>query len=150
MEVTAPSGLENFLTSLSGVAFRVLFTNAPLVGIAESLATLGLAESIDLVISDAGKPAGFAELLPALLATKAPYELLSVGDVWSNDIDLPANYGCVTAFIDRFNHRSGEATLSAPRFELMYDAISTWAHDPVGFLTTQSGTSTPTSEKARL
>lgn len=144
VEITVPTGLADFLDSLAGVAFRVLLTNAPLTGVAESLAALGLTGSIDLIMPDAGKPAGFAGLLPVLLANKAPHELLSVGDVWSNDIDLPSRQGCVTAFIDRFNHRTGAATLSAPRFELLYDAISGWANDPAVF------SSTPSSEKAPL
>ncbi|MEV8144129.1 hydrolase [Specibacter sp. NPDC078709] len=148
--ITAPEGLAEFLDSLAGVAFRVLLTNAPLIGVAESLATLGLAGSIDLIMPDAGKPAGFSGLLPVLLENKAPHELLSVGDVWSNDIDLPSRHGCVTAFIDRFNHRTGAATLSAPRFELLYDAIFGWASDPAVFSSTHQGTSTPSSEKAPL
>ncbi|MGO2539522.1 HAD family hydrolase [Specibacter sp. AOP5-B1-6] len=150
VEISAPDGLAGFLDSLAGVVFRVLLTNAPLVGVPESLAALGLAGSIDLVIPEAGKPSGFAELLPILLADKAPHELLSVGDVWSNDIELPARHGCATAFIDRFEHRSGAATLSSPRFELLYDAISDWARNPAGLLSTQSSTSTPPSEKAPL
>lgn len=150
VDITAPDGLADFLDSLDGIAFRVLLTNAPLLGVAESLATLGLTGLIDLIMPDAGKPAGFLTLLPALLAAKAPYELLSVGDVWSNDIDLPSSHGCMTAFIDRFNHRTGTATVSAPQFEQMYDAISAWAQDPAGFSSTHSGTSTPTSEKAPL
>ena len=150
VEITAPAGLADFLDSLAGVAFRVLLTNAPLIGVAESLAALGLAGSIDLIMHDAGKPAGFSDLLPMLLKNKAPHELLSVGDVWSNDIELPSRHGCVTAFIDRFNHRTGAATLSAPRFELMYDAISGWANHPATFSSTHQGTSTPSSEKAPL
>lgn len=150
VEISAPVGLADFLDSLAGVVFRVLLTNAPLVGVPESLAALGLSGSIDLVIPEAGKPAGFAELLPILLADKAPHELLSVGDVWSNDIELPARHGCATAFIDRFEHRSGASTLSSPRFELLYDAISDWARNPAAFVSTDPSMSTPPSEKAPL
>lgn len=150
VDITVPTGLADFLASLSGVVFRVLLTNAPLIGVPESLSALGLAGTIDLILPNAGKPAGFTELLPVLLESKAPHELLSVGDVWANDIDLPAKHGCMTAFIDRFNHITGPATISAPRFELLYDALSGWAHDPAGFSSTHSGTSTPSSEKAPL
>ncbi|SED96584.1 FMN phosphatase YigB, HAD superfamily [Arthrobacter alpinus] len=148
VEIDAPDGLAGFLDSLDGVAFRLLLTNAPLNGVQESLSKLGLSNSVDLIIPDARKPAGFTDLLPILLANKAPYELLSVGDVWSNDIDLPAREGCATAFIDRFEHRTGAATLRAPRFELLYDAISDWAHDPAAFISTQPSMSTLLSEKA--
>lgn len=148
VEIEAPDGLAAFLDSLDGIAFRLLLTNAPLNGVQESLSKLGLSNSVDLIIPDARKPAGFAGLLPSLLANKAPHELLSVGDVWSNDIDLPAREGCATAFIDRFEHRTGAATVSAPRFELLYDAISDWARNPAGFISTHSSMSTPLSEKA--
>lgn len=148
VEISAPDDLATFLDGLDGVAFRVLLTNAPLIGVQESLSKLGLSDSVDLIIPDAHKPDGFTALFPILLANKAPHELLSVGDVWSNDIDLPAREGCFTAFIDRFDHRTGAATLSAPRFELLYDAITDWAHDPADFISTHPSTSTLLSEKA--
>ncbi|WP_425862314.1 HAD family hydrolase [Arthrobacter sp. TWP1-1] len=148
VEISAPDGLASFLDSLAGIAFRVLLTNAPLVGVQESLSKLGLSDSVDLIIPDARKPAGFTDLIPILLANKAAHELLSVGDVWINDIDLPAREGCATAFIDRFEHRTGAASLTAPRFELLYDAISDWAHDPAAFISTHPSTSTLLSEKA--
>ncbi|WP_343317833.1 hydrolase [Arthrobacter sp. TMP15] len=148
--ISAPDGLAAFLDQLEGVAFRIVLTNAPLTGVAESLTTLGLAPSIDLIIADANKPGGFTELLPDFLQDRAPYELLSVGDVWSNDIEVPARAGCATAFIDRFNHQSGAATLRAARFELLYAAITDWAHNPAVFISNQPSISTPSSEKAPL
>lgn len=78
---------------MSGVTFRVLLANAPLVGVPESLAVLGLADTVDLILPTAGKPAGFTALLRILLDIKAPHELLNVGDVWAKDIDLPAPHG---------------------------------------------------------
>lgn len=150
VEITTPVGLASFLHGLNGVAFRVLLTNAPIIGVPESLVKLGLTDAIDLVIPNAGKPAGFLDLLPILLANRAAHELLSVGDVWGNDIDLPSQQGCATAFIDRFNHRNGAASISAARFEAMYDDISRWAHDPASFSSPDSSTSTPSSEKASL
>ena len=150
VEVSTAPGLAGFLGNLEGVAFRVLLTNAPLTGVPETLGTLGLSDSVDLIIHDAGKPAGFTDLLPALLKDKAPMELLSVGDVWSNDIELPGLFGCATAFIDRFDHCTGAANLRAPRFELLYGAIAAWAQDPAGFASKYPSSSTPSSEKAPL
>ncbi len=150
VEISSAPGLADFLKNLDGVAFRILLTNAPLTGVPETLATLGLSDAVDLIIHDAGKPAGFTELLPALLQDKAPFELLSVGDVWINDIELPGRFGCATAFIDRFDHRTGAASLRAPRFELLYDAINTWAQNPAGFASSNPSFSTPSSEKAPL
>ncbi|WP_062007062.1 MULTISPECIES: HAD family hydrolase [Arthrobacter] len=150
VEISAAPGLADFLDNLSGVAFRILLTNAPLTGVPETLAALGLSDSVDLIIHDAGKPAGFNDLLPALLQNKAPAQLLSVGDVWSNDIDLPGRLGCATAFIDRFDHRTGAANLRAPQFELLFDAITAWAQNPAGFAAKFPSTYTPSSEKAPL
>lgn len=150
VEISAPPGLADFLERLTGVAFRVLLTNAPLIGVPEALDTLGLSQCVDLIIHDAGKPEGFNELLPVLLQNKAPYELLSVGDVWGNDIDLPGRQGCITAFIDRFDHQTGASTLHAPQFELLYDAISTWAQNPLAFASAIPNFPASTSEKAPL
>lgn len=150
VEISTPPGLADFLAGLSGRAHRVVLTNAPLEGVGESLATLGLAGAVDAVVPEAGKPTGFAHLLPRLLAGRPPRELMSVGDVWLNDIEPPARHGCATAFIDRFNHRTGEANLRAARFELLYPGIIEWAADPAAFTATHPSTSPSLPEKAQL
>ena len=150
VEISTPPGLADFLAGLSGRAHRMVLTNAPLEGVGESLAALGLAGAIDAVVPDAGKPAGFTPLLPQLLAGRPPRELMSVGDVWVNDIEPPALHGCATAFIDHFNHRTGEANLRAPRFELLYPGINEWAADPAAFTTIHPSTSPSLPEKAQL
>jgi FMN phosphatase YigB (HAD superfamily) len=131
--ITAPPGLAGFLDSLTGRALRVLVTNAPHAGVGESLRTLGLDAHVDVVCADAGKPFGFATLLPQMLRDRAPRHLLSVGDIWENDLRLPLEAGCATAYIDRFNHRNGPANLHGPDFPSLYPAIQAWAEDPDRF-----------------
>lgn len=130
LDIAAPAGLPAFLTSLTGRARRVLVTNAPATGIAESLDVLGLTGEIDEIHTDAGKPAGFATLLPALLAGAAPDTLLSVGDFWANDIAPPLAAGCATAYVGRspLDHRP--AHLRAAQLPDLYAAISAWVTDP--------------------
>ncbi|MEQ4518164.1 hydrolase [Pseudarthrobacter sp. B907] len=131
--ITAPPGLARFLDGLTGRALRVLVTNAPHVGVLESLRTLGLQDHVDVVRADASKPHGFATLLPLMLRHRAPRRLLSVGDIWENDLRLPLEAGCATAYIDRFNHQSGPSTLRGPDFPALYPAIQAWADNPDGF-----------------
>ncbi len=133
VDVHAPAGLHDFLDAFDNVA-RVLVTNAPYDGVAETLAALGLARHIDAVIADAKKPAGFRALLPRLLGSRPTSHLLSVGDVYDNDIAIPLGAGCATAFINRFGHTPGPSHLNGATFEQMYDDILTWAHDPEKFL----------------
>ncbi|WP_422935606.1 HAD family hydrolase [Sinomonas sp. P47F7] len=131
--ITAPPGLAGFLDGLTGRALRVLVTNAPHAGLLESLRTLGLHDHVDVVRADAGKPHGFATMLPRMLRHRAPRRLLSVGDIWENDLRLPLEAGCATAYIDRFNHRSGPSSLRGPDFPALYPDIQAWAENPDGF-----------------
>lgn len=132
--VATPPRLDRFLRDLAGTAHRVLVTNAPAEGVHETLLRLGIADDVDLVVTEAGKPTGWATILPDLLAGGAPARLLSVGDIWRNDLEAPLAAGCGTALIDRFGQQGGAAHLSAPLFEDLYDDLSAWALDPEGFL----------------
>lgn len=131
--VHAPERLADFLAEMGQHVHRLLFTNAPLTGVAESLDSLGLTGLIDSIVPNAGKPEGFASKLPELLAGRAPERLLSVGDVWLNDIKHPLDAGCATAFIDRFGLNSGPAHLSAPAIEDLYTGMADWARNPAAF-----------------
>ena len=133
LDVSAPEGLAGFLDGLAGRVERVLVTNAPLDGVTETLQALGLADSIDRVHAEARKPAGWAGLLPQLLDGRDPRTLLSVGDIWGNDLAAPLAAGCATALIDRFGHRAGPAHLIAPTFPELYPGIAAWAQDPIAF-----------------
>lgn len=144
--ITAAAGLARFLDGLAGRAHRVLLTNAPLTGVAESLAMLGLSGRLDTIIPGANKPAGLAAILPRLVESRPAYEILSVGDVWANDIEPVWSSGGATAFIDRFDHRTGPASLRAPRFDLLYPGIQAWADDPAAFASNHPGTTSSPDE----
>lgn len=131
--VSAPDGLAEFLGGLGESVERVLVTNAPLDGVRETLTAIGIADGIDRIVTDADKPAGWATLLPQLLDGRDPSLLLSVGDIWGNDLERPLAAGCVTALIDRFGHRAGPSHLVAADFPGLYDGIRRWAADPAAF-----------------
>jgi FMN phosphatase YigB (HAD superfamily) len=132
-DLTTPGGLPEMLAKLGGRVERLLVTNAPLAGIRETLARLGLDDVIDDIHPNAGKPTGFHRLLDRLLTDRDPGYVLSVGDFYANDIAIPLARGCVTAFIDRFDQRTGPAHLHGATFDQLYDDILAWADDPAGF-----------------
>ncbi|MFH5877727.1 HAD family hydrolase [Arthrobacter sp. NA-172] len=133
VEIAPAPGLPGFLDSLSGSVLRVLVTNAPPTGVLESIRTLGLEKLIDVVTPNAGKPDGFRTLLPRMLRHRSRRRILSVGDIWENDIRLPLAAGCATAYIDRFNYPSGPSNLRGPDFPDLYPGITAWAENPDRF-----------------
>jgi len=130
LAVTAPEGLAAHLAEIGEHADRVLVTNAPLAGVLETLAVLGLTEVVDAVHAEARKPGGWDLLLPRLLEGRRPGDLLSVGDIWANDLAAPRAAGCRTALIDRFGHAAGPADLVARSFPELYADIAAWSRDP--------------------
>jgi phosphoglycolate phosphatase-like HAD superfamily hydrolase len=131
LDIATPAGLPGFLAALDGRARRVLVTNAPATGIAESLDVLGLTDVIDEVRTNAGKPAGFAALLPDLLRGAPPETLMSVGDIWVNDIAPALAQGCATAFVTGARHDvERPAHLRADHLPDLYAAIAAWVDDP--------------------
>ncbi|MGU3434947.1 HAD family hydrolase [Actinomycetes bacterium M1A6_2h] len=126
LTVWAPPGLRDFLASLP--VRRVLVTNAPDIGIRETLRALGLTDVVDDVVTGANKPNGLRALVPELLSEYTdPRSLLSVGDIWINDLAVPRELGCRTAYIDRFGVDHGPADATASTFENLYDFIAVWA-----------------------
>jgi FMN phosphatase YigB (HAD superfamily) len=134
LDVAAPAGLDAFLDTLAGRVHRVLVTNAPLAGVAETLAGLGLDGVVDEIRADAGKPTGWGALLPTVLDGRDPARLMSVGDIWANDLAAPLAAGCAVALVDRFGHRAGPAHLIASSFPELMPGIAEWADDPDGFV----------------
>jgi FMN phosphatase YigB (HAD superfamily) len=133
--VGTPTGLAEFLDELGTLGRgieRVLVTNSPAGGILETLARLGIADSIDRVVTSAAKPTGWEWLLPELLEGRAPSAILSVGDIWRNDLEAFNAAGCVTAFIDRFGQDTVPATVVASHFEGLYESIRDWAAAATG------------------
>ncbi|ARC57944.1 hypothetical protein AS850_12740 [Frondihabitans sp. 762G35] len=128
----APPGLADLLASLPGDVEVVLVTNAPETGVREQLAHLGLDGVILRVVASAGKPAGMGPILEGLRAEQEPparpERLLSVGDIWRNDLEPAFAQGSVTALIERFAAPAGATpTFRAPTIEGLYPAIASWA-----------------------
>jgi FMN phosphatase YigB (HAD superfamily) len=134
VDIHTPDGLPGVLAELGSRVHRVLLTNAPATGMDGLLDRLGLAEAIDEVITSAAKPAGFGRILPALLDGADPARLLSVGDLWVNDISRPLAAGCATAYVDRTGADPRPAHAKARTLPELYPAIRAWAADPEGFV----------------
>ena len=137
--VYAPDGIVELLDDVRAVGVRVvLVTNAPSVGAVRWLTGVRIAERLDRVIPDAGKPGRMAEHLSALLAesgaAEEPEYLASVGDVWVNDVEPAMRLGARGFHIDRYGSGRAPSTASAPTFEELYPAIRAWAQDPTGVL----------------
>jgi FMN phosphatase YigB (HAD superfamily) len=131
VEIEAPAGLATLLRDLRPAVHVVLLTNAPARGLDVLLARLGLDGVVDETIGDAGKPGGMGAVLDLLLdrfgIVDEPWRLLSVGDVWENDLAGPGERGCATAYVDRFGLRQGPATATAATVEELYPTIRAWA-----------------------
>ena len=134
VEIQAPEGLAALLDELSDV-HRVVVTNAPSTGLDTALRRLGLRGRIDEVIPSAGKPARGREVLTTLLDGTPAAHLMSVGDIWDNDIAPALELGSATAFIDRLARDSRPAHVRARTISALYPAIREWALRPEVFLT---------------
>nr|WP_296777473.1 haloacid dehalogenase-like hydrolase [Rhodococcus sp. (in: high G+C Gram-positive bacteria)] len=133
LHVWAPPGFADFLAGLSAGVRTVLVTNAPRIGITETLAALGLGSSIDEVITDAAKPGGMESILDELLADVPARSLMSIGDIWRNDLEIPHRRGCVTALIDHNRTGDDRPTLLAEHFEDLYPIVREWSSAPKSF-----------------
>src|SRR5699024_7897369 len=91
-----PAGLDEFLKRLRADAACVLATNAPAIGVDRALAALGIADLIDEVHTDVGKPAGLDLIITTHLASGPT---LAVGDIWENDLAPAARLGAATALV---------------------------------------------------
>ena len=124
-----PEGLGAFLDEVRGQGtVVVLVTNAPLAGVDVWLSRHDLAERLDAVIPDAGKPGRMPAVLRGILQhyDARPEQLASVGDVWRNDIEPALSMGAGGMYIDRFGSGRGPATATAASFPGLYPQIRTW------------------------
>ncbi|HEY0248132.1 MAG TPA: hypothetical protein VGC45_07705 [Gryllotalpicola sp.] len=137
LAIAAPLGLAELLHSLAGRAERVLVTNAPALGIAEALTAIGLEGCFDRLITDARKPDGWSRILPQLTseADRPAARLLSIGDIWLNDLAEPLTVGATAFLIDRFGGTRGPAHAAAPVIEELYPALQAWVDAPEAFRT---------------
>ncbi|CAN5523920.1 HAD family hydrolase [soil metagenome] len=132
--VMAPFGLAEFLAAARPRARLVLATNAPDTRIAEALDSLGLASAFDEVHTAVGKPAGLDVILDALLADSTIEDpasaLVSIGDVWSNDLDPAYRRGATTALVGPRADAAATPTLRAVALEELYPRLSAWLEPP--------------------
>lgn len=133
LDIHAPEGLADLLGRLRPRVRAVVVTNAPSTGLPEALDALGLAGSVDEVIASAGKPAGSAAVLGKLLDGADPVTLMSVGDIWVNDIQPALELGCATAFIDRSGRDLRPAHARGRTIQDLYPALEAWAGSPRDF-----------------
>ncbi|WP_162939983.1 HAD family hydrolase [Gryllotalpicola protaetiae] len=126
----APEGFVSFLAAFPASVHRVLVSNSPENGLREQLAKLELTRSFDEIVTSANKPAGLPAIAERLLAEQgvAASQLLSVGDIWANDLAPVAVLGSATALIDRMPVPEGAApTVRAPHIEELYPWFLEWA-----------------------
>lgn len=129
--IFAPPGLRELLAAAKERVRVVLVTNAPEQGVESLLGILGLEGAFDAVHGDAGKPAGMGPIIDRLLREAGlepePDRLLSVGDIWVNDLEPAAARGCRTALVDRYGVPDGAPTHRAATLVELYPAILDWA-----------------------
>jgi len=126
--VAAPPGLAAVLAELRTEATVVLATNAPGIRLAPTLAALGLAGLLDAVLTEVGKPAGMAAVLDrfGVEGPDGPVRVLSVGDVWANDLAPVAARGHATALISRRPPPEARPTWTVPELPELYPALRDW------------------------
>ncbi|MFJ2542685.1 HAD family hydrolase [Microbacterium sp. NPDC087589] len=121
--ITAPDGLADFLTEAAADAERMLVTNAPATRIEEALDALGLSGLFDRVVTGAGKPAGLEALLAGL---PADARVLSIGDIWHNDLAPAHARGHATALIGGFADTDATPTYRAADFATLTPQLTAW------------------------
>ncbi|GIG38157.1 HAD family hydrolase [Cellulomonas pakistanensis] len=125
--VSAPLGLAAVVAEIRTEATVVLATNAPAIRLPETLAALGLAGLLDGVLTEVGKPAGMAAVLDRLGAAPAgPSRVLSIGDVWANDLAPVAARGHATALVSRRPPPEARPTWTVPDLPALYPALRDW------------------------
>jgi FMN phosphatase YigB (HAD superfamily) len=131
LDTAAPEGLAGLLDSLPSSVHVVLVTNSPEHGVVQPLDRLGLTDRVDEIVTDARKPAGLPAVLDRLRADAGlddrPDRLLSVGDIWPNDLEPAAAQGSPTALVERFPAPDARPTHRAPTLPELYPAIRDWA-----------------------
>jgi FMN phosphatase YigB (HAD superfamily) len=129
--VIAPAGLAGFLAEAGKTAYRVLATNAPAIRIEQALAALGLTGAFDVVHTSVGKPAGFGAVLDDLIdrlpgAADPASGLLSIGDIWANDLEPAHRRGASTALVGGHLPVDATPTHRAGHLPELYPALHGW------------------------
>jgi phosphoglycolate phosphatase-like HAD superfamily hydrolase len=125
--VSAPEGLAGFLAGIRDRAFLVVATNAPETRLDEAIEALGLAGSFDDRYTSVGKPGGLDRVLDEWL----PHgPLLSVGDVWGNDLAPAHARGAATALVGApVDDAAVTPTFRAETLPQLYPEILSWLDD---------------------
>ncbi|WP_238579753.1 HAD family hydrolase [Agreia bicolorata] len=123
--VVAPDDLAEFLSEARQHANLVVATNAPDIRISEALEVLGLAGLFDAVYTSLGKPNGMAAVLDDWLPRG---QVLSIGDVWINDLAPAHARGALTALVGSTSDETPDVTptFSAHHLHDLYPAITEW------------------------
>lgn len=138
-DVHAPAGLAALLAEIRPTAAVVLVTNSPATAFAPWLEALGLTGAFDAVVNDAGKPAGLPAALEAALEEArrgagvehvAETQILSIGDIWENDLAPVAARGGTTVLIDRFAAGVGSPDHRVPDLAAAAPILRDWAAAP--------------------
>lgn len=119
--ITAPEGLAQFLTEAD--ANRVLVTNAPDVRLTEALAALGFDGLFDRIVTSARKPAGIEKVLDDL---PDDVRVLSVGDIWHNDLAPAHRRGHATALVGEFSDPDADPTYRAATLTVLLPQLREW------------------------
>ena len=109
-DVHAPDGAAEVISQLREQASVVLITNSPAENFDVWLTQLGLEDYFDLVINSAKKPTGMAAAIEHARTTlqttgeAIPMDaVVSIGDIWGNDLVYVHEEGGHTILIDRFS-----------------------------------------------
>ncbi|GAA4478267.1 HAD family hydrolase [Enteractinococcus fodinae] len=109
-DVHAPDGADEIISQLQEEAAVVLITNSPAENFDVWLTQLGLEYHFDLIINSAKKPTGMAAAVDHARTTlqhegeAIPMEaVVSIGDIWGNDLAYVHEHGGHTILIDRFS-----------------------------------------------
>lgn len=108
-DVHAPEGAVEVLQQLREHAALVLITNSPAENFDAWLTQLGLQNQFDLIINSAKKPTGMpAAVQQARTSLDTQHEIpmsavVSIGDIWGNDLAYVHEQGGHTILIDRFS-----------------------------------------------
>lgn len=120
--IGTPAGLAQLLDDVD--AERILLTNAPDVRLTEALDALGLTGRFDRIVTDAAKPAGLDALLDELDPARP---VLSIGDIWRNDLAPAHDRGHATALVGTSAAPDTQPTYRAARLDDLLDDIARWA-----------------------
>jgi phosphoglycolate phosphatase-like HAD superfamily hydrolase len=129
--IAPPEGLAELLGELPDGIHVALVTNAPADSLGPVLEGFGLSALIDETVGSAAKPERMPEHVERLLSehglTDTPTSLLSIGDIWGNDLAAAHERGCRTGLIDRFGFSDGDPDVSAPDFPGLYAYVRRWS-----------------------